>query len=290
LMAKSRVIIIRDTTGTSSGKRADRIKLVNMLQQGFSFLDHRLFFPRERIGIKINTIGGKAISTQPELSLSLAAYLIGKNIQEDNILIWDRTNRELKSAGYHLKMNQNGTKVFGTDSKGIGYEPDLTAHLNIGSRFSYIQTQIINASISLAVLKDHGLAGITAGMKNYFGAIHNPNKYHDSNCNPYVAEVFDASPVRTKHRLTIIDALTVQYHRGPAFHSQWSDNFGALIFSTDPVAADFVGWQIIEKLRSAKGLPSLQEENRSPEYIFTAEKMGLGRADLNKIEVIEEDV
>ena len=109
--------------------------------------------------------------------------------------------------------------------------------------------------MSLAQLKDHGLAGITGGMKNYFGAIHNPNKYHDSRCDPYVAEVFDCASVKRKHRLTVLDALKVQYHRGPSFHARWADSFGALIFSTDPVAADVIGWRLIEKLNVDGRIP-----------------------------------
>ena len=61
--------------------------------------------------------------------------------------------------------------------------------------------------VSLPVLKDHNLAGVSLGMKNFFGAIHNPNKYHDNHCDPFVAEVFDVPLVRQKHRLTVIDAL-----------------------------------------------------------------------------------
>ena len=122
-------------------------------------------------------------------------------------------------------------------------------------------------------------------MKNYFGSVHNPNKYHDTNCNPYVAEVFDTGPIKKKHRLSIVDGLIVQYHRGPSYHSRWAEKRGILIFSFDPVAADSVGWQIIEKSRAKMGLPSLREEKREPEYLKTAEKMGLGSADLGTINI-----
>ncbi|MGC8746512.1 MAG: DUF362 domain-containing protein [Candidatus Saccharicenans sp.] len=127
-------------------------------------------------------------------------------------------------------------------------------------------------------------------MKNYFGAIHNPNKYHDSNCNPYIAELFETDIIRGKHRLSILDALRVQYHRGPSYHPQWAENCQKLIFSTDAVAADSIGWKLIEELRAKKGLPSLKEENRQPAYLFTAEKMGLGQADQANIEILEEEV
>jgi hypothetical protein len=54
------------------------------------------------------------------------------------------------------------------------------------------------------------------------------------------------------------------------------------------VAADAVGRRIIEEIRARKGLPSLTEEQREPLYLATAERMGLGTADVEKIEVIEE--
>jgi uncharacterized protein (DUF362 family) len=140
------------------------------------------------------------------------------------------------------------------------------------------------------VLKDHGLAGVTAGMKNYFGAIHNPNKYHDFNCDPFVAEIFDHRLIKSKHRLSILDAMTIQYHRGPSYHATWAENYNALIFSLDPVAADRVGWNIIEILRAKNGLPSLKEEKRPPMYLETAGKMGLGESNLNKIQILEEEL
>jgi uncharacterized protein (DUF362 family) len=295
----SNVVIVRGRNIFSPGKEISEKILAFMLEKGFSILmeqkSHRdslksLFPQDEKIGIKINTIGGKNISTRPAVALSLARMLSDDRSGNRDVIIWDRTNRELKEAGYKLQLGRSGIRIFGTDTQGVGYNPELVSHLNIGSLFSSIQADQISSSISLAILKDHGLAGVTAGMKNYFGAVHNPNKYHDTNCNPYVAEVFDTDTIKQKHRLTVLDGLIVQYHKGPAFHPRWADQQGLLIFSLDPVAADVVGWQVIKKLRSQKGLPSLQEENREPQYLKTAEKMGLGKATLSQISVIEEEV
>ena len=282
-----------------SGGDLDRMKISEMLSLGFRLLTRtreageslaRLFARGDRIGIKVNTIGGRKISTRPELSLALAELLIKNGQPDRNIVIWDRTNRELREAGYSLSDRPNGIKVFATDTAGAGYETEIISHRNIGSLFSTIQTNFVTASISLAILKDHGLAGVTAGMKNYFGAIHNPNKYHDSHCDPFIAELFESGPIKDKHRLSLLDALVVQYHRGPSYHAQWAERSGALIFSLDPVAADAVGWRLIETLRSRKGLPSLKEEDREPVYLGTAEKLGLGRAGSDSIELIEDEI
>jgi uncharacterized protein (DUF362 family) len=282
----------------SSGE-IDQKKLDRMFEKGFFLLTGQndlrssynfSFNEADRIGIKINTLGGKMISTRPETSRSLASALAKGGCHPDNIIIWDRTNHELKEAGHRLNMNRSGVKVFGSDSQGIGYSTELVDHLNIGSLFSIIQTKMISSSISLAILKDHGLAGVTAGMKNYFGSIHNPNKYHDTNCDPYIAELMDSDPVITKHKISILDGITVQFHLGPSFHTKWASHECLLIFSFDPVAADFTGWQIIEKLRSEKGLPSLIEEEREPSYLKTAESMGLGKASSEAVEIIEEEL
>lgn len=297
-MVKSTVVIVRKPS-SQNNILTDSESIKEMYTQGLTSLAgqrniadalHIFFKNKDKIGIKINTIGGRSLSTTPTTSLSLAELLVDNEWDSSNVLIWDRTNRELKEAGYSLNMNQRGIKIFGTDSNSVGYTRNLTAYLNIGSLFSTILANIITASVSLAVLKDHGLAGVTAGMKNYFGAIHNPNKYHDNNCNPFIAELFDTQMIRNKHRISILDALKVQYHRGPSSHPRWAENYGALIFSQDPVAADTVGWQIINKLREKKGLPSLEEEQRSPKYLHTAEKMGLGISDLENINIIEIEV
>jgi uncharacterized protein (DUF362 family) len=291
--------MIKGTRVFLSAGDLDRSRLAEMVSLGLRHLTGtseakegvaRLFTPDDRIAIKINTIGGREMSTRPELSLSLAQVFIENGHPGKNIIIWDRTNRELREAGYRLSDSPAGLKVLATDTSGAGYESEIFSHRSIASLFSTIQTRFATASVSLAILKDHGLAGVTAGMKNYFGAIHNPNKYHDSRCDPFIAELFESKPVRDKHKFSLLDALIVQYHRGPSFHSRWAERSGTLIFSFDPVAADAVGWRLIEELRAKKGLPSLREEGREPDYLSTAEKLGLGRAAQGSIEVVQDEI
>jgi uncharacterized protein (DUF362 family) len=298
-MAGSIVVIIYGKGALPKHGQPDSRVVSRMYERGLEILTDQknatsgartVFSSSDRVGIKINAIAAPELTTPPEVSLPLARLLASSGLAERNIIIWDRTNRELRAAGYKLNSGSSGIKIFGTDTAGAGYTSEPLIHINIGSLFSTIQSDFVSASVSLAVLKDHGMAGITAGMKNYYGAIHNPNKYHDANCNPFVAELFDTDDIKPKHRLTILDALTVQYHRGPSYHPKWAEAMKALVFSLDPVAADATGWRMIEKLRKAKGLPTLEEEGRPPLYILTAERMGLGRAQPDDIQVLEEEV
>lgn len=295
-MDAPRVVVVRSPSVWTASGALDPAVLGRMFCRGFAALTGEpenaraaaaLFRPGERVGIKVNTIGGKAISTRPEVASALAARIAGGGTAARNIVIWDRTTRELRDAGYVINTGPADVRVFGTDAEGAGYESALTDHLDVGSLFSRILTEFVDASVSLAILKDHGLAGVTAGMKNYFGAIHNPNKYHDDRCDPFVAQVFDAPPVKARHRLTVIDALTVQFHRGPSYHARWAAKFGGLIFSRDPVAADHAAWGILERLRREAGLPTLEAEGRRPAYLETAERMGLGRSAAEVIETVE---
>lgn len=297
VMAAPRVVIVRSPGVWTAAGGLDPAVLARMFARGFAVLTGEresgraaaaLFRPGERVGIKVNTIGGRAISTRPEVAGALAAWLAGGGLAARDIVIWDRTTRELRDAGYAINTGRSGVRVFGTDADGAGYESRLTDHLDVGSLFSRILTEFVDASVSLAILKDHGLAGVTAGMKNYFGAIHNPNKYHDDRCDPFVAQVFDAPPVKARHRLTVVDALTVQFHRGPSYHARWAAKFGGLVFSRDPVAADHAAWEILERLRGEAGLASLEAEGRKPAYLGTAERMGLGTSAAEVIETAEE--
>ena len=297
-MAKPKVVVVKARGVLDNSGDIDETRLLRMYERGIRALTGasslaeglgRIFVPADRVGIKINTIGGRKLSTRPEVALGLAGALKGAGVSEKSVLIWDRTNRELKDAGYSLSLGGNGIKIYGTDTDGAGYDDELYARGNVGSLFASIQSRFATASVSLAILKDHGLAGVTAGMKNYFGAIHNPNKYHDAHCDPFVAEVFAAPQIKDRHRLTVLDAMVVQFHRGPSYHARWAAKSETLVFGLDPVATDAVGWRMIERLRSAQGLPSLTEDGREPRYLLSAESMGLGEADSAAIEVVEEE-
>jgi len=145
----------------------------------------------------------------------------------------------------------------------------------------------VDALINIPVLKDHDLAGISGAMKNFYGAIQNPNKYHGNNCSPYVAELNTHPLIKNKLRLNLCDATRIQVHNGPAYFPAHALDYGGLLVSRDPVALDYLGWQIIEKERKARGLKTLAQEDREPKYIMEAAGLRLGTADPGKIHTIK---
>ncbi len=243
------------------------------------------FIPSGAVGMKTNCLARKFNSTPVALTDALADLLVQSGIVENKIIIWDRTNWELETAGYKLNTSSSGTRRFGTDTDGVGYSRDFFTSGDVNSLVSRILTDIVDYNINVPVLKDHSIAGLSAGLKNLYGTINNPNKWHANNCDPYAAQVAALEPIRKKNRLTVIDAIKVQYNGGPGYDSRYVEYYNGLILSDDPIAADRIGLEIVEYLRKKNNLPSLEKVERPVKYLATAEKNGLGTADISKIEL-----
>ena len=246
----------------------------------------KFFQPTNRIGIKVNTLG---LSTQPAVVDAIVAGLRSADVRAENIIIWDRFDVELLNAGFRLNKSTGGSRCFGTDADAIGsgYQREIESSGQIGSCFSRIVAEQVDTLICVPVLKDHNLAGVSLGMKNFFGAIHNPNKYHASNCDPFVADVVSHRFIAPKWRLTVCDGTRAQYHAGPGRHPGFAWPFCGLIVGSDFVATDAVAAALLESKRAEAGLRSLAEEGRPPRHIATAGARGLGIARMDRIEVIE---
>jgi uncharacterized protein (DUF362 family) len=294
--AKSKVVVARDELLRGTGSTVDSNRMLALLDramQALSGRDHpvdpwrKLVRPGDTVGLKVNTLGGRGISSNVHLIAAICERLQEAGIKAGDIVVWDRESDELERAGFHLAMGGDRVQCYGTDR--AGYEQDLAAYGSVGSCLSRILTQRSNVLINVPVLKDHDGAGVTIALKNMYGVIHNPNKYHPNGCNPYVADLNMLPEIRAKMRLTICDATTAIYEGGPGYKPEHSWNANTLLASTDPVALDHAGWQIIERKRAEKGLKTLEAEERAPRYIATAAdaEHRLGTNDPKKISMVE---
>lgn len=283
--------LVRDNQKKLSGIQVNNLlnrSLENLFQVSRSDLAwQRLFSKDDIVGIKINCLAGKGISTSHELVDAIIEGLRSAGVLDRNIIIWDRANRDLEKAGYSIQTDRNRVKCYGNDQ--FGYTSDIYEAGEIGSHLSKILVHQCTAIINVPILKDHGIVGMTNALKNFFGAIHNPNKYHDNCGDPYIADVYLLPEIRNKVRLIISDALTAQYEGGPPFMPQWAWHHNSLLVGFDPVAIDAIGWDIIEKQRKENGLPTLAASGREPTYIATAAdaKHRLGQHDLSKIKILK---
>jgi uncharacterized protein (DUF362 family) len=288
---QARVSFVRDSGCISEG-RPDAARVGSLLDRliriHYDVADpvdafRNLFSPQDRIGIKVNCLSGRRMSTHVDLVNAIVDRLIKAGIPPENLLIWDRLNEDLRKGGFEIRIPGEQVACAGCDV--LGYEQELTVYRSIGSLFTRAVTRLCTAQINVPVLKDHGIVGVTLGMKNFFGAIHNPNKYHTDRGDPYVADLYSHPDIGGKVRMTIVDTLEIQCEGGPPFQTQWCEDFGGLMLANDPVAIDRFGWKLIEDRRRERDLPTLLEAGREPTYIHTAAGLGLGTDDLKSIDL-----
>ncbi len=274
---KSKIVIARDPNLQSPNLVLDTDRLIKLLDNGIqnwfetdSVLDgwRKLAKPGEVIGLKVNCLSGRAGGTHPDLVRAICERLMEINIKPDDIIIWDRLNEDLEDGGFDIAYQRNRIRCFGNDR--VGFTSDFEMFGSAASLVTKTITQHCDAVINLPVLKDHGIAGVTMSLKNMFGAIHNPNKYHLNVGDPYIPDVYMLPSIGRKVRFTICDAIQAQYEGGPSYMPQWTWSYNGLFLGTDPVALDHTGWQIIEEERKKNDIKSLKADNREPTYIATA--------------------
>ena len=298
LTGKSKVVVARDPElfGTSSNPDPARVqKLLDRAMKSFYDTQDpvaawkKVVSPGEVVGLKVNTIAGPGLSTSVALVEAICERLKQAGIKPNDIVIWDRTNRELTRAGFHPSNDVSHERIIGTDTKDVGYEEKPSVYGSTTTRFSKLLTRTCTCMINLPILKDHSGAGVTAAMKNMYGVIDNPNDFHANNCCPYIADLYMHPVIKDKFRLSICDAFTACYEGGPGFQPQYTWRFNGLMIASDPVAHDYTGWQIIERKRAEKGLKSLAAAGRPPRYIAIAAdaQHHLGTNDPQRITVVE---
>jgi len=243
----------------------------------------RLFAKDDVVGIKLNCLAGRSLSPRVELVEALIDLLAEAGVDRRRIIVFERSSRELERAGFTTRRQGPPYRCTGTDND---YERQPSTSGAIGSCFARLVTTECTALVSFGVVKDHDLAGVSAGMKNWYGVIHNPNKYHDNGCDPYIADVARHPFIRDKLRLTVLDGVVAQCHGGPAFRSGATFPLGLVAASTDPVAADLWAWQAIESERKRRGMPTLEEAGRPVRFLGTAARHGLGIDDPDKLQLV----
>jgi hypothetical protein len=279
---RSRVVVVRHG-GVWAGGSPDPERVLQMLDEGMRTLADNgdaqamwqaLFEPGERVLLKVNCIayGGP---TQPTVTYAVAQRLQDAGLRAEDILIFDRTDRELQSAGYMLNDGGAGVQCHG--AMGEGSEAALTQ-----ARVRFFQ-EIDNcdAIINVPTPKQHSGAGVSVSLKNHYGSVNQPGRLHGNWCDPAIAELNAQDNIRKKTRLVVGAALQVS----PA---DWNrpKRENALLLSFDPVALDTVARDILVRHRESLGLDTrlLVEGAR---HLATAQSLGLGATDADHIDLRE---
>jgi uncharacterized protein (DUF362 family) len=269
----------------------------------------------EKIGLKVNPVAGNLLSTSHAVVKSVVKQLTESGIDKNDIIIWDRREMELKDTGF-TQDNYPTIKIRGTelqDEKGSytdengklygernidkewyywadvegDYDAETIPYMINGGKFSYftkIVTQEVDKIINIPILKNAG-GSITNAMKNLaFGSVSNTGRLHAKLWNDTCAEVCAFAPLRDKVVLNICDGLRGCFNGGPGANPQFICNYNSMLVSSDPVAMDRIGYDIIAEKRIAEGL----QKAPAPEsltFLSMATALALGVSDKNKIDL-----
>jgi uncharacterized protein (DUF362 family) len=128
--------------------------------------------------------------------------------------------------------------------------------------------------INVPIAKHHNLAGLTLGMKNLLGVIHQRSPLHAR-----LGENLTDLATFIRPALTVIDAVRVLRKHGPTGGDLRDvDQLDTLIVSPDIVAADSYAATLFDK------------QPMDLSYIQAGVQSGLGRADLENLRIEEIDL
>jgi hypothetical protein len=228
-----------------------------------------LFDPGEVIGIKVNTIS--RYTTTPEVAYAVAQRLQEAGIPPEQIIIFDRTDRELAARGFTLSADGPGMRCRGAKAW------EQSTGVSGSTQRIHDAMLSCDALINIPPIKQHGTSGFTSAMKNHYGTVRDPGALHGGDCDPYIAALNALPVIRDKTRLIVCDALrTCPYD----WDHMVRENL--IMMSFDPVANDTVARQVLLDRCQADGRKGTYILERS-HYLDTAIKLGLG-ADAAHIE------
>ena len=249
----------------------------------------RFVHPKDKVAIKLNGIAaqkGATMATNKELVLEIVRGVLEAGVPPENLWVFEQFPTFLAGTRVKDSVLPEGVKTYthnGTDA-GTG---EVRIH-GIRTRFA---RQLVEATavINVALIKDHSLCGYTGALKNMtHGTTLNPAEFHANLMDPQIPLVYAQDVIRSRVRLHITDGFKLIYNGGPLDRDPRARvPHEAVYVSTDPVALDRIGWQVVDKWRVDKGLPTLEKSKRLPSYIERAADMGLGIADLNRIRMKE---
>jgi hypothetical protein len=138
--------------------------------------------------------------------------------------------------------------------------------------------------IALPALKAHWLTGIGTVLKLYIMYSGSPSSYHKSN-SAKLGEIWNLPFVKGKTKLVLVDSLYPLCDKGPQPDPRYQWAYNGLIAATDPVAAETVCLNIINKKRKAiRGEP--WPLSPPPICVEAADKVyGLGTSRMEQIKI-----
>jgi len=278
----------------------------------------RFISPRDIVGIKINASGAPKIMSHPVVIAEIVRNLTSIDVKPANITVYERFPDQLESIGYH-KYLDSAVRLHAVEPyRGRLTEYDPLTYVDVNffgedeTRSNAIRmvTEQFTKIINVPNMKDHGASGVTGCLKNMaYGHFHNVARSHafsKTHTKTFIGTLASVEPVRSRTVLHVMDGLKGIWHGGPFQRDPKFAFFPKqMMFGTDPVAMDRIMRDVVEGKRKAEGVVSVFDRSpettknvrpldpnknryiREPQHIEYAGTLGLGVADIEKINLQE---
>jgi hypothetical protein len=239
----------------------------------------------QRIGLKVNCLNPRVPTSGAFVRALVLSLKDGLGIDPAKIIVWDRVLEELKTKARYTEDDLAGAQLMGTVVSTAAATQDEPGYGEIicppiegeNPRLSRIMTDMTTVTINCPVLKTHNVSGVTAAMKNIYGIIDIPGKYHKPKIQKAMPAIYALPAVRDSLVLTIVDAL-IGVVTGDTDSSP-DINPKRILLAQDPVAMDNYALNLVNQLRGSM-TPSMGPVDTSVlGWIDNAHQLGLGNKD-----------
>ncbi len=238
--------------------------------------------PGQTIGLKVNCLNGSVPTSGAIVRAIVSSLRDGLNIDPSKIIVWDRVLEELNIKGKYSANDLAGARLLGTvatTSKATEGEPgygDIICPAIEGEnpRLSRIMTDLTDLTINVPVLKTHNVSGVTAAMKNIYGIIDIPGRYHKPKLQKALPALYALPAVRNSLVLTITDALIGIVTGDTDSGTDISPR--RILLAQDPVAMDNYALALVNQLRAGMTPSKGPVDTSVLGWIDLAHQMGLG--------------
>jgi hypothetical protein len=222
------------------------------------------------VALKFNEVGSRELGVDTSVAAALLHCLYDAGFKPENFMLvgLDQLPPEAQGCRQWRYGWSQQELDFGSDSDNLAaWLDEVTAIINIPS------------------IMDDNIIGLRCTMANLsWSLLKNPGRFYISHGDPFIPEIYNLPQIRQKVRLNIVIGLRMLYYGGPEVQEGYIHEYGALLFSTDPVALDRVVLELLRRQRRESPMPENTSDDISVAYLETAEAMGLGYDDLNFIE------
>lgn len=179
--------------------------------------------------------------------------------------------KSYKNSGIEKAAKSAGAKIVPGNTESYYHEVNIKGGKSLKTTKVHELILESDVFINVPILKHHSSTKMTASLKNMMGVIWDRKWWHSNDLNQCIADfaLFEKMPA-----LNVLDCYNVMLRNGPQGVSVADvANMKAQILSTDMVAMDVAAAKMLKK------------EPEQIEYIPYASQLGIGRMDLENLNI-----